>query len=873
MDLNYGMTGEGDGDQYNFSMGTGMEMLDGRAQLTLGVESTKQDGINDCTSRDFCRVSRGIIQNGTVAATFVPPFTFIPATPFAPRNQNVTEPDKPQFNITEGLRYAVLPTSVIWPTDAGATGYYTFNAAGNDIEELYTTLTPEEVAYIQNEGVLGDTPYGTGHLTYHNIPMIPEQERQNIYTSFRYELERGITLDASLSYAESNNTAFQDSTRLSTSGFGIGLELDNAYVQLASPAMQAELNERISAVTPGTFNGCFSPPYLGGSFSGERPPDGFDCHNGINKDWSDQIDRINNTDTNVTNFSFGASGDLFEGGSWTWDANLGYGFTDTTQQVQDWQSSNRYNMALDAALETDGVTPVCRINHSVLGQARRDQWIYYIADGLDDEIADGSGPDPEFVPEATKIFNALAAGCAPLNPFGLAMTPEAREYAFPTIFEGTEITQETASLSFSGELAEGFGAGPLRMAAGVDYRDVDTQNRTADDPVLARDFFLNYGDNYSGLQTNTEGFVELDMPLVRDVIGADSLSVNAGFRRTKQEGRQTGTSDPATYTAYTENWKASMVWQPVDLVRLRITRSSDTRAPSARELYGRNSPSAGGGTFSELNNPFRVNDEATPVNELYETYESQVTGGNPQLSAETSTSETLGVVFTPGGALAGLQASVDYYETRVDGGIETIGGNTVLNRCFNEVSQGLPEQYCPLVEFGLPDADNISDPNDPRYNYTNVEVLRGAQENVSPYWNRGFDVSVSYNTQLDGGGQITARVLATRYLEQSVDLGGYFPRTNVAGQTGANVGGSFGSSFGVNYSPVPNISSNMWFTYGKNALQIGAQVRYIGTGRLNNQDGWIGPGEADECDPPSRAREGPGTARRALSGRRINASG
>src|SRR5690606_36639131 len=55
--------------------------------------------------------------------------------------------------------------------------------------------------------------------------------------------------------------------------------------------------------------------------------------------------------------------------------------------------------------------------------------------------------------------------------------------------------------------------------------------------------------------------------------------------------------------------------------------------------------------------------------------------------------------------------------------------------------------------------------------------------------------------------------------------------------------GQLFGGFGINYSPTPNLSSNLYITYTKGAFSVTGQARYVGTGRLNLQSGWIGYGE------------------------------
>jgi hypothetical protein len=218
----------------------------------------------------------------------------------------------------------------------------------------------------------------------------------------------------------------------------------------------------------------------------------------------------------------------------------------------------------------------------------------------------------------------------------------------------------------------------------------------------------------------------------------------------------------------------------------------------------------------------------------------------------------LGFVFTPGGKLDGLRASVDYNETSLKGGIEEVAWQNVPSRCAFQVAANLPPEqqtFCAQIVFGIPDPTQGNSP------YTNIENVSGSKENSAPYWSRSIDYSLSYFHQLEGGGSLSARFIATRFLEQSRDLGGFFARQNVAGQTGSSgIAGALvfpgqGSGFGVNFSPTPEIGGNMWLTYQRKGLSVTSQVRYVGAGRLNLQDNWISEGEVGHYTNPTTGAE------------------
>ena len=59
-----------------------------------------------------------------------------------------------------------------------------------------------------------------------------------------------------------------------------------------------------------------------------------------------------------------ANGDLFEGGTWTWETYGQLGLSDRNQFVRNWRSDNRLQMALDSVVDPMTGEIVCRINSS-----------------------------------------------------------------------------------------------------------------------------------------------------------------------------------------------------------------------------------------------------------------------------------------------------------------------------------------------------------------------------------------------------------------------------------------------------------------------------------------------------------------------------
>src|SRR5690606_7536769 len=155
-------TAAGDGDQYTLSFGTGAQFFEGRGNLTIGVDSSRQDGIDDCATRSFCRRSQGLFHNGEAGT----------AT-YGDRGPDIVYPNLPEYTTTLGQRYTTTGTGVLPPlsvefpsfgADGGdappaqldpndlTTGWYQSNAAGTELVPYLANLTLQELAAVNSVG-------------------------------------------------------------------------------------------------------------------------------------------------------------------------------------------------------------------------------------------------------------------------------------------------------------------------------------------------------------------------------------------------------------------------------------------------------------------------------------------------------------------------------------------------------------------------------------------------------------------------------------------------------------------------------------------------------------------------------------------------
>lgn len=324
---------------------------------------------------------------------------------------------------------------------------------------------------------------------------------------------------------------------------------------------------------------------------------------------------------------FGVNGRL--GGDWTWDAYVTHGESETYVANPQTLHYRRYYAAIDAVRDSNG-NIVCR---STL-----------------------AGLDP---------------GCVPFNPFGQgAPSPEAMAYVTPTEWRNLVLEQTVVAATVQGTLFE-IGDRPAGFAAGFEFRDESSDQTVSPIALEVNDFTGLRGGNTSiqgqegpfivgnpqalaGSYDVKEAFVELALPLLQDVPGAQSLELDLAGRYTDY-----------SLSGGVKTWKGSLNYAPIDGVRFRATRSRDIRAPNVAELF--TGARQGIGTARDPASGQTV-DVVTK------------TRGNPLLDPEIADTLTAGIVFQPS-FVEGLSISADYYDIEIDGAISTLGRQETLDQC------------------------------------------------------------------------------------------------------------------------------------------------------------------------------------------------
>jgi outer membrane receptor protein involved in Fe transport len=369
-------------------------------------------------------------------------------------------------------------------------------------------------------------------------------------------------------------------------------------------------------------------------------------------------------------------------------------------------------------------------------------------------------------------------GCVPLDIFGVGVaSPAAIAYVTNVPdFEQVNVTENVAAASMQGTLPWGLPAGKVAVAFGAETRR-EAGRSTTDAAAIAVQFQSGNFAPFVGAYNVTEGFVEVDAPLLKDEF-VESLDLSAA-------GRMTSYST----SGLVETWKLGLTSQVIDDVKLRTTWSYDIRAPDLSELYATGASTSGQGTDPRT---------GKAVNFF------SVSLGNTALTPEASTTVSGGVVLTPRW-VPNLTMSLDWYSINIKNAIATTGASQEIAQC----AAG-NQAFCNALAFNGPGGS---------LSQVFVQPLNTAAATTS-----GLDVAADYTHDLFDG-TMEAKVLANYMDEEtSTTLGVKYDYASSLGGDSPVTGG------------VPKFKATIAMSYLQNGWQVTAQSRLIGEAVLVN--GW-----------------------------------
>ena len=405
---------------------------------------------------------------------------------------------------------------------------------------------------------------------------------------------------------------------------------------------------------------------------------------------------------------------------------------------------------------------------------------------------------------------AAIAGCVPLDIFGGvgSITPEMLAFIQPIVRDRSDNSLNLFSANLTGDLFEGW-AGAVSFAAGVEYREYEG-NYQPDALTVAGEYNGVPSGATHGEYDVREAYAELLVPLMKDGWLGKSLDLSLAGRW----------SDYSNFGS-TNTGKIGLRWQVADEFLLRGSFAEGFRAPSIGELYG--TLSRFDATLVDpCNNaasttPQCVADGVPPGYEQANPQISVVTSGNLDLQPETSRSLMLGAVWSPSfasdaGWSQALDLGVTFYRHTIDGAIQALDAQTILNRCVatrDPVACGFYErnERGQIVRF-----DNI---------LGNVGTIR----------TDGWDFSADWRLPEQGWGQMAFAWKSTWVTRYEL--------VNEAGQPEPRAPG-----IEINNSAIPELTSTLSAVWRRGDWSAGWTARYID--RLTESCG--GANGFDICD-------------------------
>ncbi|PVX30925.1 TonB-dependent receptor domain-containing protein [Sphingomonas pokkalii] len=460
-------------------------------------------------------------------------------------------------------------------------------------------------------------------------------------------------------------------------------------------------------------------------------------------------------------FVAGVEGDFND--TWKYDVSVNYGEFHTTSRFYNNRIEQNFYNSVDAVRNAAGDI-VCRINQT-------------------------SVTDPRCVP-----INVLGDG---------SVSQAARNYINTTSLRTGKATELDINANVIGDTAKWFElpGGPVRFAIGGEYRR-ETASYKYDDLVKSGATFLNAIPDFNPTSFEVkEAYGELELPLLRNLPFAKELTVNGAVRVADYKG--------ATGTVWA--WNAGGIYAPINDIKFRVNYSKSVRAPTLGDLYS--SPSQ---NFAGVDDPCDANfinkGRATraancaaagvPANFINDRTRAGtleiLSGGNPNLTAETSRSWTYGVIVQPR-FLPGLAFTADYYDIKISNVISSVDAQTILDACYD--APDLNNQFCKLI--------NPRQAN----GYFATPALLQSSVNFAALRAKGIDFDLSYSHNLTPNDKIVLRGVAT-YVRNRTD----YPYLDTPDRPD-RVKGELGD-------PIWAANASIDYTHGP--VTLGYQVRYVG---------------------------------------------
>ena len=428
------------------------------------------------------------------------------------------------------------------------------------------------------------------------------------------------------------------------------------------------------------------------------------------------------------------------------------------------------------------------------------------------------------------------------DPFGLgSISRECLDYVAVDASNHESVDQTIVEASLSGPLLA-MPAGDLRVALGAIYKE-DKYEYTAS-PVASVFVAVpgstcppdcrpdlqgfNASADIRGDDHNVDVYVEALVPVLAELRGVESLEAVLGYRLSDYESA--GSFD---------SWKAELLYQPIESIRVRSSYQEAVRAPGVSELYLPQLPAFfffDPFFFPHELEPCEVDsvqrsgpdaarvealclEQGVPASLLPEFRKPDdvvrgVVGGNPDLGPEEASTTTLGAVWTARAAhplLASMQVSLDWYRIDIKNRILEVFFEEFVANCYDaryNPDFSVDSEWCTPFRRDASDGGIVDV----------QQLLRNAYD-----WETdGVDLQLDWRIDL-GPGQLGVNWLVAWVDSMTVGVHtGNVPPEELVGTIGNWVMGSFGVG-----TSLPEWKSNLHLSYAWRDLTMGASWRYI----------------------------------------------
>jgi outer membrane receptor protein involved in Fe transport len=409
-------------------------------------------------------------------------------------------------------------------------------------------------------------------------------------------------------------------------------------------------------------------------------------------------DRSQDNTRDLQRYVFGVKGDLGDF-SVVKDISFDVGYTYGKVEVENRErgvDSQRFALAIDSVVDTAGIVNgrpgeiVCRVQRAAaLNVANGDLADYQRGGDLRD----------------TAYGRSAISECQPLNVFGKGNQSEAAlNYIDATIHITEENEQQQGIASISGNLWDFWGAGPIGVALGGEYRKESTSATGRDRDTDGRLLFMNGGPDFpEASYESKEVFAELSVPLFRDSFLGEYAELSGSYRY----------ADYSTVGG-TDVYGVNLVYRPIPDITFKTSYNTSIRVPDLGENFAPNSETFANGIVDPCttDNIAAVSDAQTRTNRInnctalaaaqgltfdfskatpqtsddflpnYASGISGLLGGNPNLKPEESDSFTFSTVLRPR-FIPNFSLVLDYYEISIDDVISAVSTDTAAANCVN----------------------------------------------------------------------------------------------------------------------------------------------------------------------------------------------